>query len=107
MNDMTSDTGNKWIGKSTIRPDGSDKVTGRAAYAADATMPGMIWAKVLRRPPPHAVIRGTDPSKAEALPGVKAVVTAKDFVYCPLATPVHLGIPEMSWMSRNMTAGEK
>jgi len=38
MNDMS----NKWIGKSTIRPDGAEKVTGRAAYAADTNMPGMI-----------------------------------------------------------------
>src|SRR3546814_18744797 len=104
---MTSDTGNKWIGKSTIRPDGSDKVTGRAAYAADATMPGMIWAKVLRSPHPHAVIRGIDTSKAEALPGVKAVVTAKDFVDFPIATPVPLGIQNMPWMSSNMPASEK
>src|SRR3546814_7296346 len=104
---MTSDTGNKWIGKSTIRPDGSDKVTGRAAYAADATMPGMIWAKVLRSPHPHAVIRGIDTSKAEALPGVKAVVTAKDFVDFPIDTPVPLGIQDMRWMSRNMLRSEE
>ena len=43
---------NKWIGKRTPRPDGADKVTGRAAYAADSTMPGMIWGKVLRSPHP-------------------------------------------------------
>src|SRR3546814_6034887 len=80
MNDMTSDTGNKWIGKSTIRPDGSDKFTGRAAYAADATMPGMIWATDLRSPHPHAVIRGIDTPKAEGIPGVTAVGQAEDFV---------------------------
>ena len=68
---------NKWIGKRTIRPDGADKVTGRAGYSADHTMPGMIWGKVLRSPHPHAVIRGIDTAKAEALPGVKAVVTAQ------------------------------
>ena len=48
---------NKWIGQRTIRPDGADKVTGRAAYAADTTMPNMIWGKVLRSPHPHAKIR--------------------------------------------------
>ena len=48
MNEMS----NKWIGKNTIRPDGADKVTGRAEYAADTTMPGMIWGKVLRSPYP-------------------------------------------------------
>src|SRR3546814_7855643 len=82
-------------------------VTGRAAYAADATMPGMIWARVLRSPHPHAVIRGIDTSKAEALPGVKAVVTARDFVDFPIDTPVALGIQDMRWMSRNMLAREK
>ncbi|WP_420566082.1 xanthine dehydrogenase family protein molybdopterin-binding subunit [Thalassobaculum sp.] len=102
-----NDQSNKWIGKRTIRPDGADKVTGRAAYAADATMPGMIWAKVLRSPHPHAVIKSIDTSKAEALPGVKAVATAADFVDFPVDTPVPLGIQDMRWMSRNMLAKEK
>src|SRR3546814_13293395 len=75
--------------------------------SSDLTMPGMIWAKVLRSPHPHAVIRGIDTSKAEALPGVKAVVTAKDFVDFPIDTPVPLGIQDMRWMSRNMLAREK
>jgi CO/xanthine dehydrogenase Mo-binding subunit len=67
-------TDNKWIGQRTIRPDGVDKVTGRAAFAADTNMPGMIWGKVLRsrtaRDPQHQ-------PEAEALPGVNAVVTAR------------------------------
>lgn len=96
-----------WIGKNTIRPDGADKVTGRAAYAADANAPGMIWGKVLRSPHPHAVIKSIDTSKAEALSGVKAVMTAKDFVEFPVDTPVPLGIQDMRWMSRNMMANEK
>ncbi|SDF66588.1 MULTISPECIES: xanthine dehydrogenase family protein molybdopterin-binding subunit [Thalassobaculum] len=102
-----NDQSNKWIGKRTVRPDGADKVTGRAAYAADATMPGMIWAKVLRSPHPHATIKSIDTSKAEALPGVKAVATAADFVDFPVDTPVPLGIQDMRWMSRNMLAKEK
>ena len=76
-------TDNKWIGQRTIRPDGADKVTGRAAFAADTTMPGMIWGKVLRSPHPHARIISIDTSKAEALPGVKAVVTREDFADQP------------------------
>jgi CO/xanthine dehydrogenase Mo-binding subunit len=103
MNEMT----NNWIGKSTIRPDGADKVTGRAAYAADTNMPGMIWGKVLRSPHPHARILSIDTSKAEALPGVKAVVTAKDIVEFPVDTPVMLGIQDMRWMCRNVMAREK
>ena len=46
---------NKWIGKQTIRPDGADKVTGRAAFGADHSLPGMLWDKVLRGPHPHAI----------------------------------------------------
>lgn len=98
---------NRWIGKRTIRPDGAEKVTGRAAYAADTTMPGMIWGKVLRSPHAHAVIRSIDTSKAEALPGVKAVVTGRDLVDFPVDTPVPLGIQDMRWMARNVMAREK
>jgi CO/xanthine dehydrogenase Mo-binding subunit len=98
---------NKWIGERTIRPDGIDKVTGRAAFAADTSMPGMIWGKVLRSPHAHAVIKSIDTSKAEALPGVKAVVTAADIVDFPVDTPVPLGIQDMRWMCRNVLAREK
>ena len=69
----------KVIGTSPVRPDGVPKVTGRAQYGADWTLPGMLWAKVLRSPHAHARIRSIDTSAAEALPGVKAVVTGKDF----------------------------
>src|SRR5258705_2627934 len=100
-------TNNKWIGQRTIRPDGADKVTGRAAFAADTTMPGMIWGKVKRSPHPHARIKSIDTSKAEALPGVKAVVTARDIVDFPIAKSVMLGIQDMRWMCRNVMAREK
>src|SRR6202163_142293 len=99
---------NKWIGQRTIRPDGADKVTGRAAYAADTNMPGMIWGKVLRSPHAHARIKSIDTSKAEALPGVNAVITAKDIVDFPIAKgPVMLGIQDMRWMCRNVMARDK
>src|SRR5206468_9849186 len=100
-------TNNKWIGERTIRPDGADKVTGRAAYAADTTMPGMIWGRILRSPHPHARIRAIDTSKAAALPGVTAVVTAKDVTYFPVDTSVRLGIQYMRWASRNVMAREQ
>jgi CO/xanthine dehydrogenase Mo-binding subunit len=103
---MTDD--NKWIGKRTPRPDGADKVTGRAAYAADTTMPGMIWGKVLRSPHPHARIKSIDTSRAEKLPGVKAVCTAADIIDFPIEKgPVMLGIQDMRWMSRNVMARER
>jgi len=98
---------NKWIGQRTIRPDGADKVTGRASYAADNSMPGMIWGKVLRSPHAHAIIRGINTAKAAALPGVKAVVTAADIVDFPLDKSVMLGIQDMRWMCRNVMAREK
>lgn len=103
MNEMS----NKWIGQRTIRPDGAEKVTGSATFAADTTMAGMIWGKVLRSPHPHARIRGIDTSRAEALPGVKAVVSASDIVDFPVDTPVALGIQDMRWMCRNVMAREK
>ena len=99
---------NKWIGKRTARPDGADKVTGRAAYAADTTMPGMIWGKVLRSPHPHARIRSIDTTKAAALPGVKAVITSKDIVDFPIDKgALMLGIQDMRWMCRNVMARDK
>ena len=101
-------TNNKWIGQRTIRPDGMDKVTGRAPFAADTNMPGMIWGKVLRSPHPHARIKSINTNKAEALPGVKAVVTAKDIVDFPIEKgAVMLGIQDMRWMCRNVMAREK
>src|SRR6476620_2197466 len=60
------------------RTDGFDKVTGAAAYAADITRPGMLWAKVLRSPLAHARIVSIDVSRARALPGVHAVLTGQD-----------------------------
>lgn len=69
----------KYVGQRSIRPDGFDKVTGRANYGADLTLPGMIWGKILRSPHAHAKIKKLDLSKAEAHPGVMAVCTYQDF----------------------------
>src|SRR5262245_19511442 len=68
-----------WVGTRPLRPDGVDKVTGRAKFGADLTMQGQLVGKVLRSPHPHARIRGIDVGAAAALPGVKAVVTRDDF----------------------------
>ena len=67
------------IGTRPVRHDGVDKVTGAARYGADISLPGMLHAKILRSPHAHARIRSIDASKAEALPGVVAVLTAADF----------------------------
>ena len=67
------------IGKRVPRVDARLKVTGGAKYAADFELPGMLWGKLLGSPYPHARILNIDTSRAERLPGVKAVITAKDF----------------------------
>lgn len=69
----------KVVGTRPIRPDGADKVTGKALYGADLTMPGMLVGKIKRSPHAHARIISIDTRKARALPGVKAIVTAADF----------------------------
>ncbi|RWA67454.1 xanthine dehydrogenase family protein molybdopterin-binding subunit [Mesorhizobium sp.] len=66
------------VGTRPIRPDGVDKVTGRARYGADFNMAGQLVGRILRSPHAHAVIKKIDTSKAEKLAGVKAVITAKD-----------------------------
>jgi len=73
------------IGARIPMVDGVDKVTGTGKYADDLTLPGMLVGKILHSPHPHARIRSIDTSAAEALPGVKAVVTGRE-------TPVKYGI---------------
>lgn len=68
----------KVIGSRPLRPDGIDKVTGRAKYGADAFAPGQLVGLILRSPHAHARIKRIDTSKAEKLPGVKAVLTSSD-----------------------------
>ncbi|OYU38885.1 MAG: oxidoreductase [Pseudorhodobacter sp. PARRP1] len=72
-------TAYRLIGTRPNRPDGLDKVTGRARYGADISAPGMLHAAVVRSPHAHARIIRIDASKALALEGVKAVVTRADF----------------------------
>ena len=78
-NGTNGTNGASYVGTRTIRPDGVDKVTGRARFGADFTLPGQLVGRVLRSPHPHARIISIDTSKAEQLPGVKAVVTRDDF----------------------------
>ena len=72
------------VGKRPVRPDGVDKVTGRAQFGADIDLNGLIQGKVLRSPHAHARIKSIDTSRAESYPGVKAVVTAKDLPFASL-----------------------
>jgi len=69
----------KVLERNLPRIDGNEKVTGRAVYAADVYLPGMLMCKLLPSGRAHARIIGIDKSKAEALPGVRAVITGRDF----------------------------
>ncbi len=70
------------VGRSVPRPDGVDKVTGRARYVTDLAQPGMLHAALLRSPHAHARIRSIDASAARAVPGVHAVVTSAELAWC-------------------------
>ena len=63
------------VGHPTHRIDAEQRVTGTATYTGDMHLPGMLYARVLRSPHPHARIKSVDTSAAEALPGVKAILT--------------------------------
>ena len=71
--------GYKWVGTRPIRPDGLEKVTGKARFGADLVLPGMLYGKVVRSPHAHARIVSIDTSAAESMEGVKAVITGADF----------------------------
>jgi CO/xanthine dehydrogenase Mo-binding subunit len=106
MNYFSTDL--KVVGTRPIRPDGVDKVTGRALYGADSRVADMLWGRILRSPHPHAKILSIDTSKALALPGVKAVVTGADFPDIP-AGETFAGEGNVSFrdMSRNTMARDK
>ena len=69
----------KVVGQRPVRHDGYDKVTGKARYGADVSLPGMLHGAVLRSPHGHARIISIDTSRAEADPEVRAVITSEDF----------------------------
>ena len=91
----------KWVGKRVVRPDGPDKVTGRANFGADFHLPGMLVGRVLRSPHAHAKIKSIDTSKAEALPGVKAVITSADL---PEIGPKERGAGEVPVVFRDLSS---
>jgi len=77
------------VGKRTPRIDAYERVTGQAQYTGDIQLPGMLYARVLRSALPHAKIISIDSSKAEKLPGVKAVI--------------HYGNAQVPWSSGGLT----
>jgi len=98
----------KVVGTRPIRPDGVDKVTGRAVFAADTRAAGMLWGKIKRSPHAHANILSIDTSKAAALPGVRAVLTAADFPDIP-SEEAFVGEGPMNFrdLARNVMARDK
>jgi CO/xanthine dehydrogenase Mo-binding subunit len=95
----------RWVGTRPIRHDGVDKVTGRASFGADLSLPDMLVGRVLRSPHAHATIRRIDVSKALALPGVKAVATAADLPELEAKDPgLGEGATNFRDLSRNVLA---
>jgi CO/xanthine dehydrogenase Mo-binding subunit len=98
----------KIVGTRPLRPDGVDKVTGRAKFGADLHVANMLIGKVLRSPHAHARIRSIDVSKALALPGVKSVITSADFSDLPSEfIPAGEMMVNFRDMTRNVIAREK
>ena len=99
----------KVVGTRPIRHDGLDKVTGRARYGADIQLPGLLQAKMLRSPHAHARIKSIDATRALAVPGVKAVVTAADLpdISPDLADQSEGAMVNYGFYSRNGMAREK
>ena len=99
----------KWVGTRPVRPDGMDKVTGRAKFGADLHLPGMLVGKVLRSPHAHARIISIDSSAAEKLPGVKAVVSGDDFPPVPPVVWEASGETPVNFrdLARNVMARDK
>ena len=99
----------KVVGTRPIRHDGVDKVTGRAKYGADVHAAGLLHGKTLRSPHAHARIKSIDVSKALKHPGVKAIVTSKDFPETS-DVPVSLGegpMVNLRYVSQNVLAHKK
>ena len=105
---MSEESKYRWIGTRPIRHDGVDKVTGRANFGADFSLPGMLHGRVLRSPHAHARIRSIDVAPALALDGVKAVMTSADL---PEITPDQAreggGPTDFRDLSRNVMARDK
>ena len=96
------------VGTRPVRHDGADKVTGRALYGADFYTAGLLYGKLLRSPHAHARIKSIDTSRAEAMEGVRAVVTAADL---PDGPPFRIDLGEggvsVKYLRHNVLAHDK
>jgi len=101
MNNPEKLSGFRVVGTNPIRPDGLDKVTGRAVYGDDFKIAGMLHGKVLRSPHAHARIKSIDTRKALRLPGVRAIITGADF---PKPSVAMVPMGEGGYVDMNDTA---
>ncbi|HYR72774.1 MAG TPA: xanthine dehydrogenase family protein molybdopterin-binding subunit [Candidatus Acidoferrum sp.] len=108
MSTMKTTRDVKGVGVSIPRPDGPEKVTGRVQYVADIQPKGLLHAKLLRSPHAHAKIVSIDTSAAKALPGVRAVLTAKDIPHLKKKAPTRahavLAIDRVVFMGQPVAA---
>lgn len=101
-----------YIGQSVPRVDAAAKVKGEALFASDMMMPGQVVLKMLMAHRPHAIVKRVDTSKAQALPGVLAVLTSKDvpcneFGYYTYDQPVLCGPSEVPYADRVRYVGDR
>jgi xanthine dehydrogenase molybdenum-binding subunit len=109
MSDNSENGKYKVIGTRPIRHDGAEKVIGKAIYGADVRMSGMLYGQVIRSPHAHARIKSIDTSKAEALEGVRAVVTSKDLPKTNEDDMIDLGegMTRLKYIRDNILASDK
>src|SRR5258708_4436906 len=100
MRDMAD---NKLIGQNYTTPDLIAKVTGKAKYAEDYRVEGMLFAKLLVSPMPHARVKRLDTSAALAMPGVKAILTADDMPGAAAGATLGEGVQASAQAERGLT----
>jgi len=95
------------IGKSFARPDGRAKVTGTARFTVDVSLPGMLHARILRSPMPHAVVAAIDVSAAARHPGVRTILLVADPSDAKSATVRYVGAPVVAVAAASISAAEE
>ena len=99
----------KYIGQRPLRPDGIEKVTGKALYGADINLSGSIYGKILRSPYAHAKILSIDTGAAKDLPGVFAVLTSEDLIkkHTEMYKDLEGTLTSLKYLSNNVLAEGK
>lgn len=102
----------KYIGQSVPRVDAIEKVKGEAVFASDMVMPGQVYLKMLMAHRAHAIVKRVDTARAEAVPGVLLVLTARDvpcneFGYYSYDQPVLCGASEKPYTDRVRFVGDR